>query len=233
MLRDSPIFLWPGRETGTTAQDASANNNDGTHACTRVDGPGGEVQYALSPTDASDVIASSVTTSYTTFTVACIFKWAGHTTMEEYVLASKNKYYADVHADFPFAMAVSTGGTLTSKFSVGNDYTHDLTLTGSSVGTTAWHMAHTTYTQGGQSVLYMDGAEAASASSVTISTTSYGWSFGRHAVQFGAGTDKSAFLNGSLAFMALYNTALSASVIAAHYNTWKFWSYSNSPMVMG
>lgn len=81
----------------------------------------------------------------------------------------------------------------------------------------AWHLATATLSSAGM-LLYVDGAQVAADPSTTTAKAIDGyWRLGYDDLKGWPNQPTSSFYTGSLAFAAVYPTALAASQIAAHY----------------
>lgn len=220
ILSHGPVLYLPLDDASGTTAVALAGSN-GTYVGSPTLGVAGPTPVGSEGVNVNadnERVTTGLTTQWSSFSCEIWFKWAGTSLGHDfYSLVDKRSYYATSAADFPFGLYVSPSGIVTAVFSVGNDFSVDLTLSGgSSVNDGLWHHAAVTYVASSTSYLYLDGVEVSSGTVGALSSGSRGWTFGRVAHENAGGVGLTNF-DGDLAAVALYNYALSAAQILNHY----------------
>lgn len=201
VLADSPVLYWRlGEPSGATAEDATANDRDGTYAgCTfSVAGAVDDGDTAVTLDGTDDRITRADEAALDLGDVMTIEAWAKRgATGGPHTIASKDENSFDLrfHNDRLQFLKANVALIVESTITV--------------TDTTTWH--HCVATKDGTSVfLYIDGVDVTgSVSNQTLTNT---------AQQLAVGSNLGGeWFNGSLDEFALYSTALSAARVLAHY----------------
>ena len=211
ILADSPVGYWKLNETsGTTAYDSSGNGNNGTlHGGITLNQPGpwsggaamtfnGSTGYITVP-----ALANAISGSFT------VEAWANYTNLTNTnggeILSTRQPndesfdidFQADLHSDIGTGSAwLTTAANASYTFSLSTWYHVVMTVSTSS------------YSQYINGLLVNSSSLSGGTPLLTDST---------HLINFGALNDSSQFLQGSLACIAIYSTALPPSRVLAHY----------------
>ena len=206
---------------GTTlaALDSTSNGYNGT--ITSATATTGQVGGGANFDGTGQKVAMSTMPSYTSALTAGGWVKSGGT-QETYggTIIGKRSMCANSTTDFPFNIAfdAGSGGGITAAFDSGNNFSYDATAAATlSNSTTTWHYVVATFTANGTSYLYVDGAQASSASTnFTLASATSPWAIGTSTVGGGCGTGGK--LLGKLDEMRVSNVARSADWIATEYN---------------
>jgi hypothetical protein len=208
VLADSPIGFWLLDETsGTVATDASGNANHGTYlgspalatrtvgplTCANFDGSNDHVDLPVIAVGVSPYTLEAVG-------IADTLKYDVWLLGEDY---SNNFVTA--------AIGMQTGGTGTAGQIVGGGYygggSWATVIDGTWIAGATHHVVYTY--DGTTGRLYVDGVAAGTVTTAGGSSSNH-WGIG-------VDTFRGGFWDGAIAGVALYNTALSAGRVAAHY----------------
>ena len=207
ILDDTPVAFWPlSDSSGTTASDISGNNHNGTiTGGVELNQPGPENTFqAMSFNGSSGVITTSLTVGAGPFSAEAWFLVpSGLSLGYPRLMANSN-----VNIYFNgFQVGVNQRGT-DVFFCLGNGSA--MTEVDSAAFTTgAWNHVVGTY-DGTTMRLYLNGTLAASATVAAVAATG--------GVLIGAGQPNGGYFDGSIGEAAVYNYALSASTVTAHYD---------------
>lgn len=222
VLADNPIGFWLLNETtGTTGDDLTANNNNFTF----YNSPTLGVSTGLSgiPTgitfDGTNDRVNSATVS--TFNIAASGNWSA----EMWFKTSSSAF-----STF-FSWRDSTGSSdgVTTTISLNNGTTGMVMIQSvdsagnglnishtNSYNNNAWHHVVASATSGGALRLYIDGVDRANSTTARRTNTS------NREILFGANNGSGGsyiqFYSGTGTAVSVYNTALSAAQVLAHYN---------------
>ena len=197
--------------TGTAIDDLETANNNGTYfgSPTRAQ-PGAIAGNSSVLFDGVDDYGSITRQISTNFTVEFWFKstqglgtgtswWQGAGLVDAEVSGAANDFGVSLRSDGKVVAGVGTP---------------DVSIVSSSGGYNngVWHHVVFTRSSSGVFNLYVDGAAAGSATGSTAALTS------NANINFGRLASANNYYQGNLDEIAIYNTALSAAAIAAHYS---------------
>ena len=226
VLNDNPVFLWPLSETsGATANDASPNGANGTYESGTTQGVSGPFagQTATGFDGSTGLVSSQNQVSGPqTFSVEGWFKT---TTDQGGKLIGFGNNQTGASSNYDRHIYMMNDGQLV--FGVWNNQTVTVE-TPNVYNDGAWHYVVATYTSGGTMALYVDGQVIGTNSTGSAQGYSGYWRVGGDNLNgwnldpWGSnsqGTTQPAsyYFNGSMADVAAYPVALSASQVAAHY----------------
>jgi hypothetical protein len=204
--------------TGTTWNDLSGNNNNGTLTGepTFSSANGGSIVFDGSNDYVSFPVNFFNHDSGLPFTVSFWFK----TSTAGVIFGQQNTNTPNVSTGYVPAIYVdSTGRIRTSCFwggGVGNQSVSTLTVTDN-----AWHNIVVTFSSGSQ-ISYLDNAQFATLSKTqTTYSSTYYYFIGSCQWESWTNTTANPFFSGSVANMIFYNRALSASEITQNFNALK------------
>lgn len=221
VLADNPIGFWLLNETsGTTGDDLTANNNDLTfynsptlNVSTGLSG----ITKAITFDGTNDRLQTS---TVSTFNVAASANWS----MELWFKTNSTAF----SSIFSWRDGTGSGAGVTTTVSINNGtngmvmlQTIDSAGNGLNISHTnsynnnAWHQVVCTATNGGAARLYLDGVDRANTTTARNTSTS------NRSIIVGAndlGGSYGQFYTGTAAAVSVYNTALSAAQVLAHYN---------------
>ncbi len=212
VMADSPIAYWRlGESSGSTAEDATANNRDLTYVNTPTLGASGAVAdsdtavgFVLASSEYAESTAFSGVVAAYPFTVEAWIKTTNNTDLMAVVSnarnASSNVFWAiDVN------LGVARIGYSNTTYRVGG---------GINVADGNWHHLVGVFSAAGTRRIWVDGVEDTTiqTSSVTARTDLNALSIGR----LGSSTP-GRYFDGSIDEVAIYNVALTSTQIAAHY----------------
>ena len=201
------------------------NGHNGTITGTSWN-PSGYFDFSSS----SDKILTSNNTFYDNFSVSLWVNFDDVTPASGYVhtVFSKNSFYASSHTAFPFAISNDAANTLTAGLSYGNDYTFDVTATGT-ISTGTWYHVLVTAEKGDKLKLYLT-AENGTFNTTPTSESSYtgtvidginaNYAIGNVSVSSGSGVGK-GFLNGQISKVKMYDRILTSSEASAQFTEGK------------
>lgn len=210
VLADSPSLLWPLNETsGTTAADASGNGNIGTYTggYTLNQGPGPSMGGgAVLLNGSSGYIQSSYNPALAAVSAECWVNLNGLSQGANPGFISNNPYAGsyglNLYSNGPGDVFVTSYANGTSA-----NYTY-----AGATPASGWFYVATTW-DGTTFRLYFNGSQIAAGalSGAFVPNTN-----------FVAGTEawmpSGSFMNGLIAWVAIYPTALSATQVAKHYD---------------
>jgi hypothetical protein len=221
VLADNPIGFWLLNETsGTTGDDLTANNNDLTfynsptlNVATGLTG----IPVGITFDGTNDRLNTSVVA---TFDIAASGNWS-----TEIWFKTSSASFSNF---FAWRDATGSGNGVTHTVSLNNGTTGMVMLqTVDSAGNglnishtnsyndNAWHQVVCTATSGGAIRLYVDGVDRANSTTARRTNTS------SRSIIVGAndlGGSYGQFYTGTATAVSVYNTALSAAQVLAHYN---------------
>jgi hypothetical protein len=225
VLDDNPIGFWLLNETtGTTGDDLTANNNNLTffnsptlNVATGLDG----IPVGITFDGSNDRLNTS---TVSIFNIAASGNWS-----VEIWLKTNSSTFSNF---FAWRDSTGSGNGVTTSISLNNGtigmimlQTVDSSGNGLNVSHTnnyndnAWHHVVCTATSGGAARLYVDGVDRANTTTARRTNTS-NRAIVVGANDFGGGT-YSQFYTGTATAVSVYNTALSAAQVLAHYNAGK------------
>lgn len=157
--------------------------------------------------------------NYTTaLSLECMFNATAGGSKAATFLITKSFFFAPATTDFPVSLQYNqTTRVLRFSLDSGGDFTADVVLDSPAlIAATDYHVV-VTWTQGQPLRMYVNGAIVATSAnySGTLSSPGTSWRIG-HAQEFAGGVNNSGF-GGRLAEVAIYNYALPAARVAAHY----------------
>ena len=222
VLADNPIGFWLLNETsGTTGDDLTANNNDFTFynsptlgVATGLTG----IPLGITFDGTNDRVNSAIAS---TFNIAASGNWSA----EMWFKTSSSAF----STFFSWRDSGGSGDGVTTTISLNNGTTGMVMIQSvdsagnglnishtNSYNNNAWHHVVASATSGGALRLYIDGVDRASSSTARRTTTS------NREILFGAnnfsGGSYGQFYTGTGTAVTVYNTALSAAQVLAHYN---------------
>lgn len=227
VVRDRPFGYWPGWEKSGTQATDQAGANPGTYTGGCVIGQGGAVTGDPSTSVKFDgstgFIAATcqLLTKTSPFSVECWFKSTGNAFG---VLVAKWNVF--VTSGWRLDLRGDTTGVLDFLLlSFDGNAGRQIVTTTAGWNNGAWHHCIGTYTGSNTAAglnIYMDGKlQPSSVLSNTDPGTLADSSFRIGAQQVSSGAGAGNPLNGSMAHIAMYNYALSAGRILAHYRAAK------------
>lgn len=223
MMADSPFALYPMQEgSGTLMTDVAGNGLDGTYSGVTFGGGFGSIDAAnfdgvndYAQTPSLDLTGTSVVT------VACQFYWTGYANDDDIAIelgvnvGTARGFYFDPNmnaGDLSIAMSTDAAAVIWSQ-----RYPRTPIPAGS------WHMVHIVYdySAGGsaQGLFYVDGVLQSPGG--TQGPTNANDVTGNHAnavLTLMSRNGASSFGGGRMAYLGVYDHALSAPRIAAHAN---------------
>lgn len=216
VLRDQPVLYFRMNETsGMSAQNLGTASATGTYAnCTLgqqgLTRGGGAILC-------NGVDYTGVATNHTTnYTSSCTLEaWCFSESLDSNTrhIITKNVFLANSHANFPIRITMSSG-LYSFGLSMGDNYTIDLSLAAPK-DLSLTHIVGV-YRANGLCELYINGQLVNSATiNFSISSSDAPWRFG-HTTPYGGGVGLNGFA-GILGDCAVYNKALAADRILAHY----------------
>lgn len=211
VLADSPAFLWPLNETaGTTAADATGNGHTGTYSagCTLNSTPATPMaSNAVLLNGTTGHVSSSYNPSLATLSIEC---WAN---LDGLTQAGNSRLLADSHTDsdshgFQLMLDPNPHVWIGSGSATAN-----VNSTAGTMPSTGW--AHLVATYDGSTLrLY---ANAVQVGSTSFSGTVSAGSASGTAAGYGAAYSGD-YLNGLIAWAAVYPSALNSTQVTNHYN---------------
>jgi hypothetical protein len=229
VLGDSPSFLWPLNDTGSTATDASPNAFNGTYE-------GGTTQGVVGPFTGSNattfdgqsgnVVSQQSVTGPQTFSIEGWFKTTTNTGGKLIGFGSSN---SGLSSSYDRQIYMMNDGQLV--FGIWNNATETIE-TPNVYNDGQWHYLVATYdatnTTGPNMALYVDGQLIGTATSSSAQPYSGYWRVGGDNLNGwnldpwgsnsqGTTEPNSYYFNGTIADVAVYPTALTATQIGTHY----------------
>jgi hypothetical protein len=221
VLADNPIGFWLLNETtGSTGDDLTANNNNLTFLNSPTLGVStglAGIPLAITFDGTNDSLKTS---EVATFNVAASANWS----VEMWIKTNS----AAFSTFFSWRSNAGTQASITTTVSINNGTTGMIMLqttdsagNGLNVSHTnsynddAWHHVVCTATSGGAARLYVDGVDRANTNTARNTTTS------NRVIAVGANNNAGTpfqFYTGTATAVSVYNTALSAARVLAHYN---------------
>jgi hypothetical protein len=229
ILADSPVMYYRLNEViGTTAFNSGstgiaggatgiAGTYNGTYTLNQAGFTSGGGSVLFSGTSAS-CVNTSITTGYTTLSIEFFFNADGSNTQPMQFIVGKTIYDPQTASDFPVAVVWDGSiNKLRFRLSTGNDLTVDAEVLSNVLTPGQDYHVVATYSAGGTAALWVNGVSQGSVSTatITINSNTVPWRIGA-AQEAGVGVGVSAF-KGRIGEVAIYNTVLSSTRIAAHY----------------
>jgi hypothetical protein len=224
---DAPVHWWRLNETsGTSAADSGSSVSNGTYTGTFTLNQAAFVNggKSVSFPGGSNYVDTNTATN---FTAACTLEaWINAAASGSGTLAhivGKNKYFAALAADFPIKI---TWNKATNKvgfeLSKGDDFSADASLLSGVLSTGTDYHVVARYTANGAVDLWINKVQVASTTvAFTINTNALNWRIAAatdHGGGIGNGDGDNGF-SGRVAEVAIYNSFLSSTRIAAHYDS--------------
>lgn len=207
VLADSPWLYWRlGEASGATAEDATANNRDGTYTGVTYGVTGAVTggDTAIGIADITDLVTSAASVPTGACTLEFWFRPTSTPTDTASVMSTSNGAGGGAGVDVSF----SNGRQLEARVWIGSEV---FTGTTSALTLNTWyHVA--VRCDGSTAKVYLNGVDSASAAAVGTPVDSHPFTIGGSTGNFGANV---AFQADEAAF---YSSALSAARILAHYN---------------
>ncbi len=214
-----------GAGATTLADSAGTRTATSTSITLGGAGPfGGSKSGAFNGTSSIAALPSTALSTASAFTAEAWVKWAGGSTNQHvFDLGSSTTSYmyltpSSSASNSPLRFEIKSGATV-----------FDLDAT--KLGLNAWHYLAVTEDAGGTLRLYLDGAQVATKTSVTISPRTLGQTSANWLGRSQSATDPK--FSGSLSNVAFYTQALSAARITAHWNAANFPVSTVAPTVSG
>jgi len=221
VLADNPIGFWLLNETtGTTGEDSTVNNNDFTFYNSPTLGVStglAGIPLGITFDGTNDRVNSSVVS---TFNIAASGNWSA----EMWFKTSSSAF----STFFSWRDNSGSGDGVTTTISLNNGTTGMVMIQSvdsagnglnishtNSYNNNAWHHVVASATSGGALRLYIDGVDRANSTTARRTNTS------NREIVFGAnnlGGSYGQFYTGTGTAVSVYNTALSAAQVLAHYN---------------
>ena len=211
---DSPTLWYPLNDTaGTTAHDYSATPHNGIYQ-------GGVTLGAAGPTTCGTAATFNGSTGYVsnanTITSPATFSievWFKTTTTAGGMIAGFGSAVTGASGNYDRHIYMNNAGQI--YFGVSSNQTVHTTV---NYNNGSWHQVVATIGPAG-TMLYVDGALAASSASLTASSQTYSgsWRVGYDSLGGWTSAPSSNYFAGSLAEASFYGTQLSAARVAAHY----------------
>jgi hypothetical protein len=213
VLQDSPVAYWPLNETsGAVANDLSGNGYSAAYQATPTLGaapiaPGLGTSVALNGTS-QYVSIGSVSGSLDTYT-GSFEAWFNLP-----AASNESGWPAIISSDGsganPIAVsaAIQTNGTVDAGYYSGSAWYQAKSSTAVNTGA-SFHLVYVN--TGTELLLYLNGVLVSSLATTEAAVTVADWYLGFNPSQ-------TSYLNGRISNCAIYNTALSAARILAHYN---------------
>lgn len=210
-----------GEASGTTANDATGNGNNGTYTSSGV--TYGVANSTVCPRDKKTVITLDGANGYITGAVSSsanpnVFSlevWFKTSTAQGKLIGYGSNQTGN-SGNYDRHLYIDSNGKLEFGVYPGSVKT---IATPSAVTDGAWHYAVATMSTAGM-FLYLDGSQVASNTSVTTgenhNSAGY-WRIGEDNLNGWTNTPSSYFFKGSLAWVAEYNYAMTATQVAQHY----------------
>ncbi len=212
---------------GATTLGDSAGTRTATNTAITLGGAGpfgGSKAGAFNGTSSIAAMPSTPLASATAFTAEAWVKWAG---------GSTNQHVFDLGSSTTSYMYLTPSSSATNspmRFEIKSGATvFDLDAT--RLGSNAWHYLAVTEDAGGTLRLYLDGVQAATKSSVTLSPQTLGSTTANWLGRSQTATDPK--FSGSVSNVAFYTQALTAARITAHWNAANFPVNTVLPTVSG
>ena len=208
VLADGPVGYWRLQETsGTVAADSSGNGNPGTYA-------GGFTLGETGPFGTETGVLFNGTSGYVTVPSASVLQLTSPFTLEIWASVSSlgisNTYVLDKDDDYAIIFGYSTYDYAFYSLATGSPSDSTTTIP---ISDTNWHYIVITY-DGTTMVGYLDSEQKFSVSATfTCTTTTTPLTI---ACTDSSGSYTNSFA-GALAECAVYDKALSATQVAAHY----------------
>ncbi len=208
--------------SGTSAADTGSNATNGTYSGTYTLNQAafvtGGKSVSFSGASASQVNCNFATNYTSACTLEFLFNPNASGSGAGGFLVGKSVFFAAVAGDFPIQVlwdaALSKVGF---KLSSGNDFAYDASILSNVMATGVDYHVVAVYRANGLCELYIDGVLAASTTiGFTINTNARNWRIA--AAQENAGGVGASAFAGRMGEVAIYNAALSASRVLAHYN---------------
>jgi hypothetical protein len=222
VLADNPIGFWLLNETsGTTGDDLTANNNNFTFYNSPTLGVStglAGIPLGITFDGSNDRVNSSVVS---TFNIAASGNWSA----EMWFKTSSSAF----STFFSWRDSTGSGNGVTTTISLNNGTTGMVMIQSvdsagnglnishtNSYNNDAWHHVVASATSGGALRLYIDGVDQANSTTARRTNTS------NREILFGSnnsgGGSYAQFYTGTATAVSVYNTALSAAQVLAHYN---------------
>ena len=140
-------------------------------------------------------------------------------------LFCKSTFYASSHTAFPFSIEISTTGVLSAFLSYGNDYTPDVTVSGS-VTAAKWHHIAVTAEKADKLQLWITPFDGTFNTTPTSNAPYTGtvtdgannnYTIGRAGAEYGGGVNKS-YMDGRVSKVKMYDKVITASEISSLFN---------------
>jgi hypothetical protein len=210
VLADSPLLLWKLDESaGTTAVDSSGNGNDGTYSGTYTLAAASGYPDARSVPyfDGGRVLGNAKITSDATFTIEC---WFEKDDFKSGQTANINSLIGDLRSTSNGVMVRWDGDVSTLRAYVAGQGTY---LTVDASPTLEDHRYHYVLTSNGTHLgVYLNGVQVA-----LVAGAATGFDMTWAAAGIWSGGGQAMYMLGSVGWVAVYPTALSADRVAAHY----------------
>ena len=211
---DSPTLWYPLNDTaGTTAHDYSATPHNGIYQGGVTLGTAGPTTCGTAATfngSTGYVSNANTVTSPATFSIEVWFKT---TTTAGGMIAGFGSAVTGASGNYDRHIYMNSAGQI--YFGVSSNQTVHTTA---NYNNGSWHQVVATIGPAG-TMLYIDGALAASSASLTASSQTYSgsWRVGYDSLGGWTSAPSSNYFAGSLAEASFYGTQLSAARVAAHY----------------
>jgi hypothetical protein len=218
VMADSPVAYWRlGEGSGTTMVDDSGNGHVGTY----VNNPSLVIAGPVSPQKSATFIAGNLQRAEVTDRSALDI--TGAITLEAWVKSSGSysnnrgiiSKYTGAGDQRSYALYIDVNGRLGFVITTAGTFASARVLVGTAVVGTGWRHVMAVFQPSTKMELFVDGLSDASISTTIPSAIFSGSSPLTVGSQFSL--DTTNLFDGSLAEVALYNTALSPARIAAHY----------------
>jgi hypothetical protein len=224
VLSNSPSFFWPLNDTGSTAADASPNGANGTYSGGTTQGAPGPLTGSTATSfdgSSGNVASQNAVTGPQTFTVEGWFKTTTNTGGK---LIGFGNSQSGMSGNYDRHIYMMNDGQLV--FGVYNSGTQTVE-TPDVYNDGQWHYVVATY-DGSNLALYVDGQLTGTGTSSSAQAYTGYWRVGGDNLNgwnldpWGSnsqGTTQPAgyYFNGTIADVAVYPTALTASQVTAHY----------------
>lgn len=222
VMADAPFLYWRLAETsGSTAADTSGNGNFGTYSGVTLGFTPGALACSTNPAASfpssigSVIQGSNAATGPNTFSIEIWFRTASTTGGRIFGFGNKNTTWSNTSDRHLY---LTDAGSVT--FGVDNGTVRTVaSATGLNNG--LWHHA-VGVLSGTSMVLYVDGVNVASRNDAAAGAYSGFWRLGDDRMRGWPNSPTDAGLAGTLDEAAIYNTALSATRVAAHHTAGRF-----------